>query len=152
MRRSTIALASVLMTLAACNQAAPPASEPAGAIHSPSVNDAAIFFPTWSSDSRPTALVGGTLVARRGCLFLRTGTSHALALWEEGYSYVDRQLLDPAGQPVARVGDAIHGGGGYASDWGHAQQLVGEKIPTRCRPKGAEPFLLIYDVEHGASS
>ena len=56
-------------------------------------------------------------------------------------------MLDSYGEEVARLGDDIRGGGGYGSDWSYAEQISGEAIPARCRPAGAEPFALIYDVE-----
>lgn len=111
-----------------------------------------VFFPTWTGDDRPLAIVTGSLVERDRCLLLRGGGSEVLVLWEEGYTYVEGALRDESGGVVARVGDVIHGGGGYGSDWQQAEGVVGEPIPQRCRPKGAEPYALIYDVERGPPS
>ena len=108
-----------------------------------------VFFPTWEANSRPEAIVTGVLFERERCLFLRIASQDALVLWEKGYSYADGTLFDFAGQPVARVGQTIHGGGGYGSDWDHAEQLADQPIPDRCRPSGTEPWVLIYDVKTG---
>ncbi|MCI0632835.1 MAG: hypothetical protein L0206_02805 [Actinobacteria bacterium] len=111
--------------------------------------DEGIFFPRWSADDAPTAIVGGVLVEREGCLFLRSGETVALALWEDGYGFEEGSLIDSSGEPVAHVGEAIHGGGGHGSDRTWAEGIVGEPIPDRCIPEGVESFVLIYDVEPG---
>ena len=108
-----------------------------------------VFFPTWSGEERPAAIVTGTLTERDRCLFLRSDGQEVLALWEEGYSYASGVLRDSLDRPVVRVGDTLHGGGGYGSDWQHAERLVGEPMPSRCRPEGAEPYALIYHVKAG---
>jgi hypothetical protein len=108
-----------------------------------------VFFPTWTGEDRPQAIVTGLLTERDGCLFLRANGQEVLALWERGYSYAGGVLLDPSARPVVRVGELLHGGGGYGSSWQHAEDLVGGRIPPRCRPEGVEPFALIYDVEPG---
>ncbi len=66
-----------------------------------------VFFPVWSSLSQPGAIVSGSLVEHDGCLFLRSGDEQVLALWEEGYRYVDGTLLDASGRVVVRVGDEL---------------------------------------------
>ena len=112
--------------------------------------DAGVFFPTWSfPGARPGAIVSGRLIESDGCLFLRLSGKRNLPLWEEGYSCAEGALLDSSGQPVVRVGQVLHGGGGHFSKWQHAEELVGEPIPERCRPDGVEPWLLIYDVRAG---
>ena len=112
--------------------------------------DAGVFFPTWSfPGARPSAIVSGRLIEGDGCLFLRSFGEKLLPLWEEGYSYAEGALLDSSGHPVVRVGEVLHGGGGHFSEWQHAEELVGERIPQRCRPGGAEPWLLIFDVRAG---
>jgi hypothetical protein len=50
---------------------------------------------------------------------------------------------------LVREGEALHGAGGYGSDWQWAEEIVGEPIPARCRPDGDEPIVLIYDVQPG---
>lgn len=114
---------------------------------SPSVTAETVFFPTWSGDERPLALISGVLIERDDCLLIATGVDDALLLWEAGYRYHDGAILDESGTVVARTGDAIQGGGGYVSDWAHAENITGTSIPDRCRPEGVEPFALIYDVE-----
>jgi hypothetical protein len=108
-----------------------------------------VFFPTWTADARPGAIVTGVLTERDACLFLRSNGEEVLTLWEEGYSYSGGALLDSSGQPVVRVGEVLHAGGGYGSDWQHAEEIIGEPIPARCRPDGAEPWALVYDVQPG---
>lgn len=111
-----------------------------------------VFFPTWSSESKPTAIVGGTLVEERGCLFLRLNEEDALALWEQGYSYAYGALRNERGEVVADLGDPVQGGGGYYSDLAYVEDLVGQPIPRRCQPEGSEPYALIYDVQRGPPS
>jgi hypothetical protein len=111
--------------------------------------DEGIFFPRWSSDDAPTAIVGGVLLERDGCLLLRSSQAEALVLWEDGYGFEDGSLIASSGEPVAEVGETIHGGGGYGSDRAWAEGVVGEAIPDRCIPEGVETFVLIYDVEPG---
>ncbi|MGH2725279.1 MAG: hypothetical protein ACRDI0_13675 [Actinomycetota bacterium] len=91
----------------------------------------------------------GIFTERNGCLLLRSNGEEVLALWEEGYSYADGTLLDSSGRSVVGVGEALHCGGGYGSDWQHAESLIAEPIPDRCRRQGAEPWVLIYDVQAG---
>lgn len=111
--------------------------------------DEGIFFPRWSGDAWPTGIVSGILVEREGCLLLRSGEVEALALWEDGYGFEDGSVIASSGQPVAEVGQMIHGGGGYGSDRVWAEGIVGEAIPDRCIPEGVERFALIYNVEPG---
>jgi hypothetical protein len=105
-----------------------------------------VLFPTWTSDVVPGAIVTGLLVEHDGCLFIRSASGDHLALWERGYSFADDAIL--AGpRPVARLGDRVSGGGGYYSDRAWAEEITGTAIPDRCVPSGAEPFVLVYDVE-----
>jgi hypothetical protein len=109
-----------------------------------------VFFPSWGSaegKDLPLAGVYGVLTERDGCLFLGAPEGAVLPLWEGSYSYRDGSLLDSSGRTVVRVGESLHGTGGYGSDWKWAEEIVGEAIPDRCRPDGAEPIALIYDVE-----
>jgi hypothetical protein len=108
-----------------------------------------VFFPTWEAPMLPDSIVTGVLFERDRCLFVRTVVGDVLVLWEKGYSYEDGTLIDSTGRPVTRVGQTLHGGGGYGSDWDHAEQLAGQKIPDRCRPPGAEPFAQIGGVKTG---
>ena len=108
-----------------------------------------VFFPTWTANERPTAIVAGVLIERDACLFLRSDGHEALALWEEGYAYADGALLDSSGWRIARVGQSLHGGGGYGSDWEHAEEIIGTSIPLRCRPAGSEPWVLVYEAQPG---
>lgn len=105
-----------------------------------------VFFPTWASSARPAGIVEGRLVERRGCLFLESGSRLDLALWERGYTYDSGVLKDPSGQPVVRVGETVFGGGGYGSDWAAAEEIVGESIPSHCRPTEAEGYAVVYDI------
>jgi hypothetical protein len=116
-----------------------------------------IFFPTWGPRGEhavPAAGVYGILIERDGCLFLRRDGSDHLALWERGHRYIGGVLLDldPSHHTIGRVGDSLQGTGGYYSDWKWAEEIVGEPIPMRCRPNGAEPIALIYDVQRGRGS
>lgn len=106
-----------------------------------------MFFPTWSGDERPAALISGVLVERDDCLFLATGVDDVLLLWDESYRYAGGAILDESGSVVARPGDVVQGGGGYGSDWAHAEEITGTSIPERCRPNGVEPYALIYEAE-----
>jgi hypothetical protein len=114
-----------------------------------------VFFPTWTSKSRPQSIVTGVLAEHDRCLFLDRSDperpKEVLPLWEKGYSYSDGELLDSSGEAVVSVGEELHGGGGYFSDWKYAEQLAKRTIPTRCRPDGDEPFAVIYDVQPGPS-
>jgi hypothetical protein len=109
-----------------------------------------IFFPTWNAGGTvPDAIVSGTLVEKSNCLFIDAGSQRALVLWEEGMGYEGGQLLDGGGDPIAGLGERIHGGGGWYSDRSHIEGLAGETIPDRCVLDGPDRFALIYDVEPG---
>jgi hypothetical protein len=72
----------------------------------------------------------------------------ALVVWEDGMGFESEALLDAAGDPVAHVGEVIHGGGGYFGDREHIESLAVEEVPERCIPAGSDDgFALIYDVE-----
>jgi hypothetical protein len=115
----------------------------------PTGSSGEVFFPTWSGTDRPSAIVSGELTERDRCLFLRSDDQEVLALWERGYSYAHSVLLGPSGRPVVREGEVLHGGGGFGSDRRAAEFIIGEPVPQRCRPDGAEPYALIYDVRPG---
>ncbi|MGH2554271.1 MAG: hypothetical protein ACRDHO_00945, partial [Actinomycetota bacterium] len=113
-----------------------------------------VFFPTWGPRDEhavPVAGVYGVLTERDGCLFLRREGRDYLALWERGHRYIGGVLLDldPSHHTIGRVGDSLQGTGGYYSDWRWAEEIVGQPIPMRCRPVGAQPIALIYDVQRG---
>jgi len=131
-----VLLALGLMLAAACS--GPPVEE-------------GLFFPTWDAGGAvPAAIVQGVLVEEDRCLFLEANGSRALVVWEAGLGFEDDSLLDSGGDPIASVGETIHGGGGYFGDRGHIEDLAGEPIPERCAPEGAgDGFALIYDVEAG---
>jgi hypothetical protein len=53
--------------------------------------------------------------------------------------FEDVTLLVTSGSPIARVGEVIHGGGGYYDGVlgrSHVEELSGESIPERCIPDG----------------
>jgi hypothetical protein len=108
-----------------------------------------LFFPTWDPDDAPSGIVQGVLVERDRCLFLETDGQRALVVWESGLGFEDNALLDSSGDPIAKVGEMIHGGGGVFGDRRHMEDLAGEPIPDKCVPGGTEGFALIYDVEAG---
>jgi hypothetical protein len=116
----------------------------------PPVEDG-LFFPTWDAGGDvPSAIVQGVLVEKDRCLFLEANGQRALVIWEGGLGFVDNALLDSAGDPIANVGETIHGGGGYFGDRRHIENLAEEPIPERCVPTGdGDGFALIYDVEGG---
>lgn len=111
-----------------------------------------LFFPTWSAEGDvPAGQVQGTLVEDNRCLFVEAHDQRTLVAWEDGMGYEDGTLLDVSGSPIARVGEVIHGGGGYyGRNRHHIEQLSGETIPERCVPdRGLERFAIIYEVEAG---
>lgn len=125
------------MLLAACGGGAPIQS--------------GLFFPTWDpGDAVPTGIVQGVLVEDDRCLFVEAHGVRTLVVWEEWMGFADGSLLDAGGEPIARVGDVVHGGGGYHSDRAHIEGIVGREIPDRCMPAGDEPFALVYEVEAGS--
>ena len=134
--RLRVAIAIGLMLATACS--GPPVEE-------------GLFFPTWDAEGdAPAAIVQGVLVEKDRCLFLETNGQRALVIWEEGLGFEDDALLDSAGDPIASVGETIHGGGGYFGDRRHIESLAGEPIPERCLPAGdGDGFALIYEVEAG---
>ena len=110
-----------------------------------------MFFPTWNADgAAPTGIVAGTLVEESDCLFIDGNGVRTLVVWEEGMGYEGGALLDEGGAPIARLGEMIHGGGGYFSDRTHIERLAEETIPNRCVLDGPERFALIYDVTSGS--
>jgi hypothetical protein len=117
--------------------------------HDVVIEDEAFFFPKVQGEITMQAGVYGVLTERDGCLYLTANDQDVLALWDQEYWYTDGTLLDSVGLPVAKVGEEVHGGGGYGSDWSWAEEQIGQAIPDRCRPDGAEPFAVIYDVAPG---
>lgn len=112
--------------------------------------EAGIFFPTWNAGGIvPAGIVQGVLVERDGCLLVAASGEEALVLWDDGYGFVNDSLLAPSGDVIVRVGELLHGGGGYFADREHAEDLSESSIPERCIPEGAEPFAVIYNVEAG---
>ena len=111
-----------------------------------------LFFPTWEAGGdAPGAIVTGVLVEKDRCLFLETDGQRALVIWEGGLGFENGALLDSSGNPIASVGETIHGGGGYFRDRRHIENLAGEPIPERCVPTGnGDGFALIYEVEAGS--
>ncbi|HET9249097.1 MAG TPA: hypothetical protein VFP13_04050 [Actinomycetota bacterium] len=110
-----------------------------------------LFFPTWEPENGvPGAIVSGTLVEDDRCLYLDNGT-RSLVVWEAGMGFEDGALLDGSGSPIARLGETIHGGGGYYGDLGHIERLSGDPIPERCIPeaRNGDEFAIIYGVEAG---
>lgn len=111
-----------------------------------------LFFPTWEADGDvPAGIVQGTLVFENDCLMLEAHGVRTFVVWEEGAGFRDWSVLDRRGEPIAQVGEQIHGGGGYFSDRAHVESLAGRPIPERCVPDSGEPFALIYDVAAGPS-
>jgi hypothetical protein len=110
-----------------------------------------LFFPTWDAgEDVPAGQVQGVLVEEDRCLFVEAHGRRTLVAWEAGLGFENDALLDSAGDPIAKVGETIHGGGGYFGDRRHIESLAGEPIPERCFPVGdGDRFALIYDVEAG---
>lgn len=76
--------------------------------------ESGIFFPTWSAEGElPTGVVQGVLVERDGCLFLVSSGTETLIVWDDEYAFADGSLLGPSGNPIVRIGETLHGGGGY---------------------------------------
>ncbi|MGH2680524.1 MAG: hypothetical protein ACRDG8_08600 [Actinomycetota bacterium] len=113
--------------------------------------EAGLFFPTWNPEGGvPTAIVQGVLVEDGRCLIVEANGVRTLVLWEVGWGFEEGALLDPAGEPVARVGELIHGGGGYYSSRAHFEELAGEQVPERCLPEpNGDAFAITYEVEAG---
>jgi hypothetical protein len=109
-----------------------------------------LFFPTWDAGGAvPSGIVQGVLAQEDRCLFVETNGQRTLVVWEGGLGFEDQALLDSGGDPIARVGEMIHGGGGYFEVRRHIENLAGERIPARCITAGHGGFALIYDVEAG---
>jgi hypothetical protein len=115
--------------------------------------ESGLFFPTWNPvGGVPGGIVQGVLVEDHHCLFVEANGQRTLVLWEEGLGFEEGALLDPAGEPIAHVGETIHGGGGYYGDRAHIENLADEVIPGRCIPKGdGDRFAISYEVEAGLS-
>lgn len=109
------------------------------------------FFPTWEAEGDvPAGIVQGVLIEEDRCLFVEANGQRTLVVWEGGLGFEDGALLDSDGDPIARVGETIHGGGGYFGDRRHIEDLAREPIPGRCVPQGdGDRFALTYEVEAG---
>ena len=95
--------------------------------------------------------VEGRIIEDDRCLYVEANDQRTLVVWEDGMGFEDGTLLDGAGAPIARVGEVIHGGGGYyGRNRHHIEQVSGETIPERCIPTGrGEWYAIIYEVEAG---
>ena len=116
--------------------------------------DAGIFFPTWSTDGAvPAAVVQGVLVEANGCVYIAANGQRTLPVWEEGLGFADDTLLGSDGDPIAEVGEVVHGGGGWyggAEGRAHLEDLAGEQIPDRCViDESPDRFAVIYEVAAG---
>ena len=106
-------------------------------------------FPTWSAEGDVPAGEGeGVLAETDGCLYVEANGQRTLPIWEEGRGFADATLLGSDGEPIAEVGELIHGGG-YYSDRAHIEDLADERIPDRCVPEGTDRFAVIYDIDVG---
>ena len=133
-------LAVVLFLLAAC--------EPGAEV------EAGVFFPTWNADGAvPDAIVQGVLVGADGCVYISANGQRTLPVWEEGLGFADGAVLGSDGEPIAEVGEVVHGGGGWyggTDGRAHIEVLAGERIPDRCViDEGPDRFAVIYDFEAG---
>jgi hypothetical protein len=110
-----------------------------------------LFFPTWDAEGDvPSGVVQGALVEEDRCLFVEADGRQTLVVWEAGLGFEDDTLLDSSGDPIAGVGERIHGGGGYYGARSHIEDLAGKTIPERCIPSAdGDRFALIYEVEAG---
>jgi hypothetical protein len=114
-----------------------------------------LFFPTWSAEGAvPSGIVQGALVEANRCLYVERNDRRTLVAWEDGMGFEDGTLFATSGSPIARVGEVIHGGGGYYDGVlgrSHVEELSGESIPERCIPDGptGDRFAVIYEVEPG---
>jgi hypothetical protein len=109
-----------------------------------------LFFPTRSAEGAvPAGIVQGALVEANRCLYVEGNDRRTLGAWEDGMGFEDGTLLATSGSPTARVGEVIHGGGGYYDGVlgrSHVEELSGESIPERCIPEGpnGDRFAIIY--------
>lgn len=112
-----------------------------------------LFFPTWSAEGAvPAGIVQGTLVKDDRCLYVQRNGQRTLVAWEDGMGFQDGTLLDTSGSPIARVGQIVHGGGGfYGNNQGHIEELSEDSIPERCVPGAGngDRFAIIYEVKAG---
>ena len=116
--------------------------------------DSSVFFPTWSAEGAvPAGIVQGVLDETDGCVYISANGQRTLPVWEEGLGFADGTLLGSDGEPIAEVGEVVHGAGGWyggADGRAHIEDLAGERIPDRCVIDGGpDRFAMIYDVEAG---
>jgi hypothetical protein len=129
------AVLAAVLTASACGSARPAAPE-------------GVFLPRLAQhhDTWPAALVSGRLVEENGCVFItpdHPGSDHAsvLLIWPNEASAErmdDGRLRISVGDDAAvSVGDVVSLDGGLVgearSDVGHAESMIGEAIPERCR-------------------
>lgn len=73
-----------------------------------------MFFPTWSADGAVSAAIAqGALVEASGCVYIEANGRLTLPVWEEGLGFSYSTLLKSNGEPLAKVGEVVHGGGGW---------------------------------------
>ena len=96
-----------------------------------------MFFPTWSAEGDvPAGEVFGTLIRDDRCLDVEANRpADARRLGGRDGLRERGAATDASGSPIAQVGEAIHGGGGYGSR-SHIENVSGESIPERCIPEG----------------
>jgi hypothetical protein len=116
--------------------------------------ESGVFFPKWSADGAvPGAIVQGVLAESHACVYIEANGQWTLPVWEDELGYADGALLGPDGEPIAEVGEVVHGGGGWyggAEGRAHLEDLAGERIPERCIiDEGADRFAVIYGVAAG---
>lgn len=109
------------------------------------VVDSDFFFPTQKEGVNPHALARqGTLILKDG--YLRLQVEDLLLIWPHGYSLkTDREIytvFDNLGNEVARVGDWLYLGGGYASGDLDEQGFTDQKLPENAYG----PFWIISEV------
>jgi hypothetical protein len=87
------------------------------------------FFPTWSAEGDvPAGEVFGSLIEDDRCLYVEANDQRTLVVWEDGMGFENGALLDASGSPIAQVGEAIHGGGGYYGSRSHIENLSGSRF------------------------
>ena len=97
----------------------------------------ALFFPTWDPGGRRALRASaGRLVEEDRCLFVEANGLRTLVVWESGLGFECNGLLDSAGEPIASVGETIHGGGGYYGDRSHIENLARGSDPGEVYPPG----------------
>jgi hypothetical protein len=76
--------------------------------------ESGVFFPTWSGDGAvPGAIVQGVLAESQACVYIEANGQLTLPVWGDELGYADGALLGSDGEPIAEVGEVVHGGGGW---------------------------------------